>query len=124
MQRDDALLLAYQSAAPRLGGMTFPAFAAALSSFEVHPVHARGRLCGAVLVHGKEIHACVMPWARGRWFGRAEAALLNRVIDEYGEATTSATTEQGREFVERLGFIKHGNIYRSSKKWASKAFSA
>lgn len=104
--------------------MTFSTFAAAVSSFEIHPVHACGRPCGAVLVHCKEVHACVLPWARGRWFTRKEAELLNRIIDAHGEATTSATTDQGRVFVERLGFIKDGKIYRSSKKWALKQSSA
>lgn len=119
-EREDALLLAYESAAPRLGGMTFKAFAAATESFEIHPVHAGGRLCGAVLVRGSEVHACVLGWARGRWFGRREAALLDRVIEQYGEATTSATTEAGRLFVERLGFINDNGIYRSTRRWASK----
>lgn len=117
-ERDEALLLAYQSAADRLDGMTFSAFAAGAEPFEVHPVRVNGRMCGAVLVLGSEIHACVLPSARGRWFGRQEAALLNRVIEQYGEATTSATTEDGRRFVERLGFINDNGIYRSTKKWA------
>ncbi|WP_208281463.1 hypothetical protein [Massilia oculi] len=118
--RDHPLALAYQSAADRLGGMSFEEFVAATAEFEVHPVHAGGRLCGAVLVHGAEVHACVLPWARGRWFGKSEAALLNRVIDQHGEATTSATTEAGRRFVERLGFINDNGTYRSTKRWASK----
>ena len=118
-EREEALLLAYQSAAPRLDGMTFNAFAAATQSFEVHPVHVGKRPCGAVLVRGTEMHACVQDWARGRWFGRREAALLDRVIEQHGEATTSATTEAGRLFVERLGFINDSGIYRRSKKWAS-----
>jgi GNAT superfamily N-acetyltransferase len=113
-----ALRLAFEATAPRLGGMSFDAFAAGLRDFEVHPVLVRGRLCGAVLVRGPEIHACVLPAARGRWFGREQASLLNRVIEEHGEATTSATTEEGRLFVERLGFVNDNGIYRSHKKWA------
>lgn len=118
-----ALRLAYESAAPRLDGMSFDAFLSGVAGFEVHPVLARGQLAGAVLVRGPEIHACVLPWARGRWFGRAEAALLNRVIDCHGAATTSATTEEGRLFVERLGFVNENGIYRSAKKWALNRFS-
>ena len=121
--KQQALRLAYESAAQRLDGMSFDASQACVAGFEVHPVMARGRLCGAVLVRGSEIHACVLPWARGRWFGRAQAALLNRVIDAYGAATTSATTEDGRLFVERLGFVNENGIYRSTRKWALNRFS-
>jgi hypothetical protein len=100
-------------------GVTLEQFAAEVADFDVHPVKARGRLCGAILVRGKEVHACVMPWVRGRWFGRKEAALLNLIIDTHGEVTTTASTEDGRLFVERLGFINDNGIYRSTRKWAS-----
>ncbi len=116
---NEPLRLAYESARDRMAGVTFEQFAAEVADFDVHPVKVRGRLCGAVLVRGKEVHACVMPWARGRWFGRPEAALLSQIIDSHGEATTTATTEDGRRFVERLGFINDNGIYRSTRKWAS-----
>lgn len=115
---NEPLRLAYESARGRLAGVTFEQFAVSVAGFEVHPVRARGRLCGAVLVRGKEVHACVMPWARCRWFGRPEAALLSQIIDTHGEATTTATTEDGRRFIERLGFINDNGIYRSTRKWA------
>ena len=119
-----AMLMAFESVAPRAPGVSFEQFTAAAAECHVHPVRARGRLCGAVLVRGCEIHACVLPWARGRWFGRAQAALLNRVIAQHGEAITTATTEEGRRFVERLGFIQDNEIYRRSTPWALKHFSA
>lgn len=111
---------AYESAAIRLGAMTFDQFAAAVADMTVHPIFADGKVCGAVLVRGSEIHACVLPWAAGKWFGRRAARVLNAVIDKHGEATTQATTQAGRRFVEALGFIKDGEIYRSTKKWALK----
>lgn len=115
----EALRLAYESARGRLDGVTFEQFVEAVADFEVHPAHARGRLCGAVLVRGREMHVEVLPWARGQWFNRQHAALISRVIETHGEATTTATTEEGRRFVERLGFINDNGIYRSTKKWAS-----
>jgi hypothetical protein len=115
---NEPLHLAYESARDRMPGVTFEQFAAEVAGFDVHPVKARGRLCGAILVRGNEMHPCVMPWAFGYWFGRAEAALLNQIIDTHGEATTTATTEEGRRFIERLGFINDNGIYRSTRKWA------
>lgn len=119
-----ALRLAFESLSPRAPGISFKQFARVAAECEVHAARAGGRLCGAVLVLGKEVHACILPWARGRWFGRAQAALLNRVIEQHGEAITTATTEEGRRFVERLGFIQDNEIYRRSKPWVLNHFSA
>lgn len=92
--------------------------------FEVHAMRVDGRVCGALLIDGNEIHACIESWAVGKWFGRQAAAILNSVIDYYGEAITRATTGKGVDFVLALGFVKDGEIYRSTKKWVLNRSSA
>ena len=100
------------SAVDRLGAVTLVEFREACSHCEVHPVTVRGNIAGAVIVKGAEVHACILPWAHKRWFGRAQARILNGIIRQYGYATTSATTKAGREFVERLGFKLTPKGYR------------
>lgn len=108
---------AYESAKDRLNGMTFDEFKDYTKDFEVIPMYADGKVCGALMIHENHIHACILSWAEGKWFSRKAARVLNRVIEQFGEAITSATTEKGRAFVLALGFTKDGEIYRSSKKW-------
>lgn len=112
--------LAYESCKDRLNGMTYEEFEQLTKPFEVHPMYADGKMCGAVLVINNHIHACILSWAEGKWFSRRAAKILNRIIDKYGEAITSATTEKGRAFVLGLGFVQDGEYYRSSKKWVLK----
>lgn len=100
--------------------MTFEEFEQATSGFEVTPMYVDGKISGAVIVKENHIHACILPEYSGRWFSRKAAKILNRIIEKYGEATTSATTPDGEKFVLGLGFIKDGDIYRSKKKWESK----
>jgi hypothetical protein len=75
---------------------------------------------GLVISDGPEIHACVKPWAKGRWFTKQTARVLNAVIEAHGYATTKATTEEGRKFVERLGFLLVDGKYRKDAVWALK----
>lgn len=111
---------AYESAKDRLGDMTLDQFVDQLKDAKCHPMFVNGKVCGAVIVKKNIIHACILPWAKNRWFSKKAARILNRVIDEYGEAVTSATTEEGKKFVERLGFEYDGERYRSKKKWVLK----
>lgn len=107
----DAVTAAYESASDRLQGLTLDDFRAAVQRCAVYPVRVDGAVCGAILVHENEIHACIKPEAHGRWFNRSAARILNEVIDRYGYAKTQATTPAGREFVERLGFVFRGDCY-------------
>lgn len=88
--------------------------------WDVYGVRVGTNLAGAILVKGPEIHACILPFAKGKWFKREHFRLVNRVIDEHGYAQTHATTAEGEEFVSRLGFVRHGKVYRRSKPWALK----
>jgi hypothetical protein len=90
-------------------GVSLEAFAKALDGAQVHPVNVDGECVGAVIVSGCEIHACVLPSARGRWFKREHATILDGVLRKYGVASTSATTDQGVAFVQRLGFRQFGS---------------
>lgn len=114
--RDEAIRAAYESAKDRLGEMSLAEFSDALRDSEVVPVVVDGKCAGAVVISGPEMHACVMPWACGRWMSRRLLSLMGRVIGEHGRVITFATTEAGERFVQRLGFermgaywVKHGH---------------
>lgn len=113
---DAGLREAYQSLADRTTE-SFDQFKQFSSFCEIHPQYVGGVCCGAVLVFGSEIHACILPWAKGLWFSRRAIRLLNAVIAKHGKATTRATTDEGRRFVESLGFVADGEIYRRNRQW-------
>lgn len=107
---------AYASAHSRLSGMTLAEFDKNTQQFAATPLYYLGECRGAMLVLGNEVHACVTP----PWYARQAIRVINDVIDQYGEATTHATTEAGRRMVEKLGFVKDGEIYRRNAKWELK----
>ncbi len=113
----DAIEAAYLSAMDRLGPVSLDDFRSAVARCEVHPVEVAGETAGAIVVRGAEVHACVMPWAHGRWFNKAMAGILNSVIRRHGYAYTTATTEAGRRFVQRLGFKPSGDGYRKETRY-------
>lgn len=109
---------AYLSAKDRLDGMTLAEFVEKTADFEVFPLRYRGEVRGAMLVKGSEVHACVAP----PWYAREAIRVINAVIEKHGEATTHATTDAGRRIVEKLGFVKCGETYRRTEKWALRAY--
>jgi hypothetical protein len=118
---------AYNSAAPRMPGVSADEFEALFAIWEYHPVTVDGRPAGAIMVNANELHACVEPWAFGRWISKSLLRVLTEVIQQYGYAVTHVAlgNEQGAKFVQRLGFELHNtangvNEYRSTKQWASK----
>ena len=113
------MFAAWRSVLPRFE-IEFDDFCQSLSGWDCHPVHVDGAVVGAILVNGPEIHACVIPEVAGRWMSRSALRVLNDVIDKNGYARTTATTDKGREFVERLGFELVGDEYVRSTKWALK----
>ena len=65
-----------------------------------------------VYVRGPEIHACAPVETRGRWMSKAVIRdVLKPIIDKYGFARTTATTELGKKFVIGLGFIQDGDYW-------------
>jgi hypothetical protein len=85
---------------------------------DVYPVYVNGCVGGAVLVIGPDIHACILPFAKGKWMNKRHLRIINTVIDKHGYAQTSATTEDGKYFVTRLGFVQDGSNFIRTKKWA------
>ena len=116
----EAVALAYESAVDRMPGVSLAEFASALDGFGAHPIVRGGQVVAVLMVRGPEIHACVRAAARGRWMNKAALSVLNAVIEKHGYAQTTATTEAGTRFVKSLGFERHGDSYRSTKKWALK----
>lgn len=126
---NDALCAAYRSVLPRLPGLTFEQFRDATSHCRVEPVLVRGELAGAVLIHGPELHACILPGFFGRWLTRAVLrCTLGAVLEQHGYAITRATSgnEAGAAFVKRLGFTKIAEedgietYMLEQRTWASK----
>lgn len=105
---NEALVKAYESARDRMHGVSFADFSKALEGAVIHPVYVDGACVGAVIVDRHEVHACIIPEARGRWFGKAQARILRGILDRFGVASTAATTAAGVEFVKRLGFRQFG----------------
>ena len=101
-----AIMAAFESVKSRAPELQFDVFEAYVSDAEVHPVSVDSKPVGAVIVKGAEIHACVLPEARGLWFTRRLLAVLRDVIAKHGYAVTSATTPDGVAFVRRLGFTQ------------------
>ena len=115
---DPCVMAAYESVKARAPLLPLNDFVEALAECEVFPVVVRGKAAGAIIVKGCEVHACVESWAAGHWFGRRAAKVLNAVIQKCGYARTSATTDAGRAFVERLGFVACADGYRKETPWA------
>jgi hypothetical protein len=109
----------FESAQDRLN-ITYEQFKEDTKDFEVTPVYYRNKVIGAMLVSGNNVHACIKPEYKGKWFGRVALRVISNIVEKYGEAITSATTEDGIKIVEALGFIKDGDVYRSTKKWVLK----
>ena len=101
-------LASLQSRAPHI---TEAAFTDALADAVVHPVDVDGRPVGAVIVKGPEIHACIACDVRGLWMSKWLLRLLGDVVRKHGHAITRATTDEGRQFVQRLGFVRRGDSW-------------
>lgn len=115
MSRNEAIKAAHESVLPRLD-ISLSDFSEAIDDSEVLPVVVDGVTAGAVIVKGPEVHACILPWACGRWFTRKWLRVFENLLQENGRLVTSATTEAGERFVSGLGFercgaywVKHGN---------------
>lgn len=83
------------------------------------------RPIGAIAKKGCHIHVAVLPEHRGKWASRRVIGeILNPVLSEYGQVTTTAMIES-RAFVDRLGFEETGRKGRvvsfilKGEKWAA-----
>ena len=90
----------------RLPGVTIGQFIAKTAAFEFLPVTVCGRCVGAIMRRGSELHAAVLPEARGRWIGRKVLAVVADTVEQHGCATTAVMDghKPGHIFALRLGF--------------------
>jgi len=105
---NDPLRAAYASLTGRADA-TFEQFRSAVAAWDVVPVTVTGKLAGAVLINGAELHACILPAFFGRWLTRAVLRqTLHQVLAHHGHAITRTTSgnDAGHAFVARLGFHK------------------
>lgn len=107
---DAARFAAWQSTTAR-AAWSFQEFNEITGGWECHPALVGGEMAGAVMVNGPEIHACVLPQFKGLWMSKRTLRILRGVVEKHGYATTSATTDEGAQFVERLGFRLEGEKY-------------
>jgi len=95
----------------RMPYVTLDDFRSKTKGFEFLPVAVCGKCVGAIMRRGSELHAAVLPSARGRWIGRRVLAIIAETIGEYGKATTAVMDDHrpGHDFAARLGFERTGN---------------
>ncbi len=104
----EALRAAWESCRDRWP-VEYEQFAEAMRGWDVEPVEVDGRIVGAVLMRGPEIHACIKPEGFGRWLSRRVLRdTLVRLVAEHGRAETAVATGNaaGEAFVRRLGFVE------------------
>lgn len=103
----DALDAAYESMRDR-ADIGKESFLEAVKDWECFPVHVNGKLVGAVLRDGPEIHACIKPEGFGRWIFKSQLRILADTIEKHGYALTSVApgNMDGHNFVTALGFTR------------------
>ena len=107
----------------------FEQFREGLASWYRYPVWVSGHLAGVIYYWQAEVHACILPEYRKRWFSRKIVNdLLQPIINTFGFLQTAVPDNKpwGHEFVTRFGFHKvgrrnSGTVYRLERmKWVSK----
>jgi GNAT superfamily N-acetyltransferase len=103
--RNEALDKAFEAA--KIPGLPRELFKRRLVGWHVYPVSVCGELAGAILHKGAEVHACILPEYRGKWYTRKiYKEVLKPIIDSHGKLTTAVPDSKpwGRDFVEKFGF--------------------
>ena len=74
------------------------------TNWEYYPVYKEDRVVALFMTKGNRIHCGCLPDYKGRWFPmKMYKRICKNIILKYGKAET-ATYEETKEFVERLGF--------------------
>jgi len=102
--------------------MTLNEFFSVTDKCNIVAIKHDSKIVGGMLIYCNEVHCCVDPELKGKWFGRVALRVINEIIDKYGEVISRATTEDGHKILIALGFRQDGEIYRSTKKWALKHY--
>lgn len=87
-------------------GYSFDQFTAKLHKYAFLPVVVGGVVVGAIMQHANEVHAAVLPEAKGRWYTKTVDRWLATQLAEHGTLTTKVLDghEAGHIFAKRLGF--------------------
>lgn len=107
----DAIRASWESLADR-ANIDYSNFYEFAKTCDIYPIEVAREVVGGMFVHDKDVHVCVLPKAIGKWSRKCHLRILQSVIDKHGYAQTSATTQAGVDFVEKLGFVKFGDVYR------------
>ena len=102
--RIEALRALHKSIERRIT-IPFEEFVEHLKPFEIHPIHDRGEIIGAVGTNGSEIHVGVTRTPEGAHIGELRS-ILSKIIMRYESATTSVMHDNlpGLAFCRRIGF--------------------
>ena len=74
------------------------------TNWEYYPVYKEDRVVALFMTKGNRIHCGCLPDYKGRWFPmKMYKRICKNIILKYGKVET-ATYEETKEFVERLGF--------------------
>ena len=87
--------------------MPFDLFASSFGDWEIVPVAVDGRVTGAVMMKGCEIH--VASATPAKWISRGLIRrTLGRILQRHGRCVTYVrdANKRGQRFVERLGFVR------------------
>lgn len=107
--------------------MTFDDFKRMLRDWKIRPVIVEDSLAGMIASKNTEIHACILPEFRGRWFSRhVYKQTILPILKQYGFVTTAVPDDKphGHGFVQKFGFTRtHRDgkftFYRMERsKWA------
>jgi hypothetical protein len=111
-ERHEALYAAWESCRDRWP-IGYGEFAKAMQGWSVEPVRVDGRIVGAMLMRGAEIHVGVKDDGKRRWATRRFLrATLGKTVRAHGRAVTAVMhdNERGQAFVQRLGFVPVGTL--------------
>ena len=74
------------------------------TNWEYYPVYRDDKVIALIMTKGNRIHCGCLPEYKGRWFPmKMYKRICKNIILKYGKVET-ATYEETKEFVERLGF--------------------
>ncbi len=112
----DCRQVAFEAVKDRLpSGFSFEQFLSKVTRFSFIPVKLKGKVVGAIMADGPEVHVAVLPEAHKRWFNRTISRWLDRRLTKFGKLVTKVLDDHaiGHEFAIRLGFraVRHaGNV--------------
>lgn len=103
----DCRRVVYEAVKDRLpADCSFEQFVSKLHKYAFLPVVLGGICVGAIMQCGREVHAAVLPEAKGRWYTKTVDRWLTAQLAEHGVLTTKVLDghEAGHIFAKRLGF--------------------